>query len=162
MKIQLVGMLSAAALAFCLVGCGDDDGGSGGGGTAGGGTGGDTGTGNSGTGGSGNSGTGAAGGSTGGGGGGTGCQTCSEFQDDPNPDSDNLCTDNGPPSSAEIYTDVITCICTNVCTTECADSACAATPSAPMAGDACDMCLDNLTAILAACGPEAQACLGDM
>jgi len=158
---------------------GGEPGGSGNSGTGGSGNSGTGGSGNSGTGGSGNSGTstesgtstdtgtatatGTGTGTATGTGTGTGgpCETCSELTSAQNPDPTNLCTNNGPPSSLELFTSLGDCVCMNVCTAPCANSACAAVPSAPTPGDACDTCLNDLAAIFAGCGAEAQACLGD-
>jgi hypothetical protein len=145
MKVQLIAMLSVASLAL-MVGCGDDDGGSGG--SSSGGSGGSAG----GSGGSGGSTGGSAGGM--GGTGGAACQSCSEFTNDANPDSDNLC-----PASATLWEDLLTCICENVCTDECMTTTCATPSVSPDA--TCQTCLDDTGGILAGCGAEASACLGD-
>ena len=112
--------------------------------------------------------TGGTGGGTGGTGGSADCQTCSEFIDAEMQDSDNLCDDNGPPSSYDIFFTLFDCICAGPdampgtdpagpCEDVCGDNLCmdlAATPE-------CDACTADQAGIIAVCGTEATACLND-
>lgn len=62
--------------------------------------------------------------------------------------SGELCTDDGPPSSAELVDAVKTCSCETGCAAECGASACAGQPP----DDACFACMN------ATCGDEIAAC----
>lgn len=63
------------------------------------------------------------------------------------------CTDNGPPSSAELLDGLVDCICTNECGAECGD---ACVGNTDVASDACMWCIEN------SCTGAIDACTADV
>jgi len=75
------------------------------------------------------------------------CASCSQFISGHS--SDPLCTDDGSPSSAELYDNFLVCVCTTGCSAECG-GACNGVEDPT---DACYSCIS------VTCDPEIQACL---
>ncbi len=154
MNMKYLAILFGACLVG-LSGCVIETTGGGGGGAGGGGVGGGTGgqaTGGS-TGGAGGA-TGGSGGATGGTGGSTGCMTCGDFITNGS-DPAMLCTDNGPPSSSDLYGALGDCTCAGACADKCADSVCAGMTIS----DACLSCVQDTAA---GCGNEFNECANDI
>jgi hypothetical protein len=155
MKYFTLMMGAALALAGCVVdtttgGVGGNGGSGnegGGGNTATGGTGGGT----SSSGGGGTGGTSSTGG-TGGTGGTADCTTCADFYTNGGADP---CTDNGTPSSAEIYDALVACVCEGACKDVCADNVCTA------GGEITTECQDCVADQAAGCGKENSECSND-
>ena len=76
------------------------------------------------------------------------CSTCGDYLS--GYASESPCTDDGPPSSMDLYSGLIDCICVTGCSTEC-DAACNGIEDI---SEACSTCI-NVT-----CDPSIQACLG--
>jgi hypothetical protein len=76
------------------------------------------------------------------------CDTCSEVLGDPNPQ--NLCDNNGPPSSQQIFDDLSQCVCVDSCANACANLC--------MGGQASNQCQN---CIGMNCGGELGACQMD-
>ncbi len=145
MNMRLFTVLSAVSV-LGLVACSTETSGGGG---AGGGTGGGGTTTSSST--TSNGGTGGQGGGTGGAGGGGTCATCLDYLSDPAVNAEDLCTDNGPPSSADILAALEACTCVDACATDCGDNACQGL-------DATTACQD---CVIANCSNEYGDCSND-
>jgi hypothetical protein len=76
------------------------------------------------------------------------CSTCGDFIS--GHASEWPCTDDGPPSSMDLYDSLMDCICVTDCSTECG----AACNGGEDISDVCSTCI-NIT-----CNPAIQACLG--
>jgi hypothetical protein len=95
---------------------------------------------------------------TGAGGGGDDCAHCADAVSDPSIDPSMLCTDNGPPSSEDLYNGIADCICgeAGACAEKCAASVCAgADPDTD-----CITCVTTPGA--EGCGDQYAACSGDV
>lgn len=150
MKYLAILFGASLALAGCVI---ETTGGGGNGGSGGGGVGGGTGGGGANTGGSTGGATGGTGGSTGGTGGSTGCMTCADFITNGS-DTSMLCTDNGPPSSADLYNALGDCTCNGACATPCGANVCV--------GDSPDAdCVSCIQDTVAGCGNEYNECSND-
>ena len=149
MNMKYLAILFGACL-FGISGCVIET--SGGGGSGGGGVGGGAG-GNTSTGGSGGA-TGGSGGATGGTGGTVACMTCGDFITN-GTDPAMLCTDNGPPSSSDLYGALGDCTCNGACANDCTDSVCAG-------ADISDACLTCVQDTAAGCGNEFNECANDI
>lgn len=82
------------------------------------------------------------------------CMSCGEFLTN-GTGLDQLCTDNGPPSSYDLYAAWVDCACFGACAEACADNVC-------QGGTATDACVTCILSTSTGCGNEFNECANDL